>query len=51
MNKISKSTTYSWRLSTELKAQLEAAAREEKADVASVLDRVVREWLAKRPLG
>jgi hypothetical protein len=49
MNKMSKSTTYSWRLSTALKAQLEAAAREEKADVAAILERVVGEWLAKRP--
>ena len=49
MNKMSKSTTYSWRLSTDLKARLEAAAREEKADVAAILERVVREWLAKRP--
>jgi hypothetical protein len=49
MNKMSKSTTYSWRLSTDLKARLEAAARDEKTDVARILDRVVREWLAKRP--
>ena len=49
MNKISKSTVFSWRLRTDLKARLEAAAREEKADVATILDRVVREWLAKRP--
>jgi predicted transcriptional regulator len=49
MNKMSKSTTYSWRLSTDLKARLEAAAREEKADVAAILERVVREWLAQRP--
>ena len=48
MNKMSKSTTYSWRLSTALKARLEAAAREEKADVAAILDRVVREWLKQR---
>jgi hypothetical protein len=49
MNKMSKSTTYSWRLSTELKARLEAAARDEKSDVGAILDRVVGEWLAKRP--
>jgi hypothetical protein len=35
MNRVSKSTTYSWRLSTDLKARLEAAAREEKADVGA----------------
>jgi hypothetical protein len=49
MNKMSKSTVFSWRLRADLKARLEAAAREEKADVATILDRVVREWLAKRP--
>jgi hypothetical protein len=49
MNKMSKSTVFSWRLRAELKTQLEAAAREERADVATILDRVVREWLAKRP--
>jgi hypothetical protein len=49
MNKMSKSAVFSWRLSTELKARLEAAAREEKAEVGAILDRVVREWLAKRP--
>ena len=50
MNKMSKSEVYSWRLATELKMQLEAAARDEKTSVGSILDRVVREWLAKRPL-
>jgi hypothetical protein len=49
MNKVSKSATYSWHLSADLKARLEAAAREEKADIATILDRVVREWLARRP--
>jgi hypothetical protein len=49
MNRMSKSTTLSWRLSTDLKARLEAAAREENADVAAILERVVQEWLAKRP--
>ena len=48
MNKMSKSTTYSWRLSTDLKARLEAAARAEKTDVASILERVAREWLKQR---
>jgi len=48
MNKMSKSTTYSWRLSTELKARLEAAARDDKTDVATILERVVGEWLKQR---
>jgi hypothetical protein len=51
MNKMSKSTTYSWRLSTELKARLEAAARDEKSDVGAILDRVVGEWLKQRKTG
>lgn len=48
MNKMSKSEVYSWRLSTELKTQLEAAARDEKTSVGAVLERVVREWLEGR---
>ena len=47
---MSKSEVYSWRLTPELKKQLEAAARDEKTSIGAVLDRVVREWLAKRPL-
>ncbi len=46
MNKMSKTEVYSWRLSTELKTQLEAAARDEKTSVGAILERVVREWLA-----
>jgi len=49
MNKMAKSEVYSWRLSTELKMRLEAAARDEKTSIGTILDRVVREWLAKRP--
>ncbi len=48
MNKMSKSEVYSWRLSTDLKMRLEAAARDEKTSIGAVLERVVREWLAKR---
>ena len=36
---------YSWRLSRELKADLEREARHLNAPVASVLERAVREWL------
>ena len=43
-----KSEVYSWRLSPELKMRLEAAARDEKTSIGTILDRVVREWLAKR---
>jgi hypothetical protein len=48
MNKMSKSEVYSWRLTPALKAELEAAARAEKANVATVLERLVRDWLATR---
>jgi hypothetical protein len=50
MNKMSKSEVYSWRLTPALKMQLEAAAQDEKTSIGTILDRVVREWLAKRPL-
>jgi hypothetical protein len=51
MNKMSKSEVYSWRLSNELKTQLETAARDEKSSIGAILERAVREWLAKRPVG
>lgn len=38
---------YSWRLSRELKSDLERAARRRKVRVSAVLDIAVREWLAK----
>jgi Ribbon-helix-helix protein, copG family len=50
MSKMSKSEVYSWRLSPALKAELEAAARAEKTNVSAVLERLVRDWLATRPL-
>ena len=34
---------------TELKAELEAAAAREEPTSPAILDRLVREWLAKRP--
>jgi hypothetical protein len=51
MNKMTKNEVYSWRLSTDLKMRLEAAARDEKTSVSTILDRVVREWLAQRSQG
>lgn len=48
MNKMSKSEVYSWRLSTELKTKLEAAAKDEKTSIGTILDRAVREWLDAR---
>jgi hypothetical protein len=51
MNKISKidKGVYRWRLSPKLKAELEAAAKDENASIDTILDRVMREWLATRP--
>jgi len=44
-----KSEVYSWRLSPELKADLEHAAREERVSVSRLLERIAREWLKARP--
>ena len=45
MRCVSKSEVYSWRMKRELKADLEAAARAEKATISGLLERIVREWL------
>jgi hypothetical protein len=42
-----KTEVYSWRLSGELKTDLERAARLRKMPVSSVLDLAVREWLKR----
>jgi len=42
-----KTEVYSWRLSSEVKSDLEREARERKVPVSSVLDLAVREWLKK----
>jgi hypothetical protein len=42
-----KTEVYSWRVSTELKADLERQARLRKVPVSSILDDAVREWLQK----
>lgn len=44
---MNKTEIYRWRLDPDLKQRLEHAARAEKISVASMLDRIVREWLAK----
>jgi hypothetical protein len=44
-----KSEVYSWQLSSDLKADLEHAAREEGVSVSRLLDRIAREWLKARP--
>ncbi len=38
---------YSWRLSRELKSDLEREARSRQVSVSAVLDSAVREWLKK----
>jgi hypothetical protein len=48
IGKIDKGEVYRWRLSPKLKAELEAAAKDENASIDSILDRAMREWLAKR---
>ncbi len=42
-----KTEVYSWRLSGELKSELEREARLRKTPIASVLDLAVRDWLKK----
>jgi hypothetical protein len=42
-----KTEVYSWRVSSELKQDLEREARKRKASVSSILDTAAREWLAK----
>lgn len=46
-----KSEVYSWRLSPALKTALEEAARQEHAAVATLLDRIVSDWLTAHRLG
>jgi hypothetical protein len=43
-----KSEVYSWRLSPDLKDDLEAAARREHMSVSRLLERIAREWLQAR---
>jgi hypothetical protein len=45
---MTKSEVYSWRLSPELKAELEEAARAEKTSVGCLLERAILEWLDSR---
>ena len=42
-----KTSVYSWRLSDELKSNLEHHARLRRVPVSKVLETAVREWLAK----
>lgn len=42
-----KTHVYSWRLSSELKSDLERQARLQRVPIATILDMAVREWLKK----
>jgi hypothetical protein len=44
-----KSEVYSWRLSPDLKNDLEEEARRERVSVSRLLERIAREWLKGRP--
>jgi len=41
-----KTAVYSWRVSPETKAALEAEARQQGANLAELLDRITQDWLA-----
>jgi predicted transcriptional regulator len=43
-----KTEVYSWRVSSELKSDLEREARSRKVPVSLVLETAVRDWLKKR---
>lgn len=45
-----KSEVYSWRLSPSLKNALEEAARQERAAISTLLDRIVSDWLTAHRL-
>lgn len=42
-----KSEVYSWRVSSELKSDLERVARRRRRPVSSLLDEAVRDWLSR----
>lgn len=44
---MAKTEVYSWRLTPELKTELEAAARRKKVGVATVLERAAQDWLRR----
>ena len=46
-----KTEVYSWRLSADRKAELEAEARREGTSLSALLDSVTAEWLAERRHG
>jgi hypothetical protein len=50
VSKIGKPEVYNWHLSPELKALLEAAAKDDKTTIDTILERLVCEWLKARAL-
>jgi hypothetical protein len=48
ITKIDKGKAFSWRPSPKLKRELEVVARDENASIDAILERAVREWLARR---
>ena len=48
---MAKTNVYSWRLSSELKLELERQARREGVSIADLLERLAKEWLAVRSSG
>ena len=44
---MNKTEVYSWRLDSDLKQRLRAAARDEKTSIGDLLDRIAREWLGR----
>lgn len=51
MSYMAKTELFSWRLDRAVRAALEQAAQERRASMASVLDEIVEEWLARREHG
>jgi antitoxin component of RelBE/YafQ-DinJ toxin-antitoxin module len=45
---MTKRETFTWRVDTELKRELEAAARADGTSISDILERVARAWIAKR---
>jgi predicted transcriptional regulator len=45
-----KTEVYSWRVSSELKSELEREARLRKVSISAIVDSAVRHWLQKNPV-
>jgi hypothetical protein len=46
---MTKTEVYSWRVDTDLKAELQRAAKRSNQSLGGLLDRIVREWLKAHP--